>query len=134
MVTELLTDPVVRRYLGGVRDADQIKTSLAGYFHEPNAWSIYTDTRSIGVISLSSYDNGGTELSYQLKTDAWGFGYATEAGRKVLEFAENELHLKRVFAETQSANLASIRLLERLGFVKSSSRFKFGAEQSVFRR
>jgi len=47
-------------------------------------------------------------------------GYMTEAGRKILDFAFNELELRMGFANIHEFNIPSRKLVERLGFqVKS---------------
>lgn len=55
------------------------------------------------------------EIGYFLNSDYWGFGYATEAARALLEFGFSDLSLHRVFAQCDPRNRASIRVLERLG-------------------
>ena len=52
---------------------------------------------------------------------AWGHGYATEAGRALLQWAFDRLDLNRVQAETDTRNVASARVLEKLGFVREGT-------------
>lgn len=56
-------------------------------------------------------------LGYCFAEVAWGHGYATEAARAVLTWAFGTLDLNRVQAETDTRNLASARVLTKLGFV-----------------
>jgi RimJ/RimL family protein N-acetyltransferase len=51
-----------------------------------------------------------------LRRDTWGQGYAQEAGRAVLHFAFCELKLHRIAADCDPRNVASVRLMEQLGF------------------
>jgi RimJ/RimL family protein N-acetyltransferase len=44
-----------------------------------------------------------------------GNGYATEAGRAMIDFAFENLRMERVIATTEYENLASQRVMERLG-------------------
>jgi len=55
-------------------------------------------------------------LGYTLSRAFWGQGYASEAARKVLDYLFRVLDLHRVLADCDVDNLASIRLLELLGF------------------
>ena len=55
-------------------------------------------------------------LGYLLGEAAWGHGYATEAAEALLRWGFDELDLNRVQAETDTRNLASARVLEKLGF------------------
>lgn len=60
-------------------------------------------------------------LGFCYTRDAWGHGYATEAARAVLEWAYDTLDLNRVQAEADTRNLASARVLEKLGFVREGT-------------
>jgi RimJ/RimL family protein N-acetyltransferase len=60
-------------------------------------------------------------MGYCLDDVAWGRGYATEAGRAVLQWAFDTLDLNRVQAECDTRNTASARVLEKLGFVREGT-------------
>lgn len=60
-------------------------------------------------------------LGYCLNEAAWGRGYATEAAQVLLQWAFDTLDLNRVQAETDTRNLASARVLEKLGFVREGT-------------
>ena len=69
----------------------------------------------IGGIGLR-HEPGAHELGYWLTPDAWGRGYATEAGRAVLHTARHALGLKRIVARHFADNPASGGVLRKLGF------------------
>ncbi|MES2055072.1 MAG: GNAT family N-acetyltransferase [Pseudomonadota bacterium] len=71
--------------------------------------------RIVGGIALSDQD-GLPNLGYWLTPDAWGRGYATEAGRAVLHMAQHALRLKRVTSGHFVDNPASGQVLRKLGF------------------
>jgi len=73
----------------------------------------------IGWCSLTRWnpEYRSASLGYCLDDAAWGHGYATEAARALLHWAFDTLDLNRVQAETDTRNLASARVLEKLGFV-----------------
>ena len=58
------------------------------------------------------------EVGYALRADAWGRGYAAEAVGELLRCAFEDLDLHRVEADVDPRNAASVRCLERLGFVR----------------
>jgi [ribosomal protein S5]-alanine N-acetyltransferase len=58
------------------------------------------------------------ELGFVLGSPAWGQGYMTEALVAFLNHGFRDLDLNRVEADTDPRNLASIKTLERLGFVR----------------
>jgi RimJ/RimL family protein N-acetyltransferase len=55
------------------------------------------------------------EITYILKSEEWGKGYATEIARKLIEFGFEELKLNAVFATVDTDNSASIHVLEKVG-------------------
>ena len=60
------------------------------------------------------------ELGYMLVREQWGKGYITEAIRALVPFGFNTLGLHRIEAITRPENAASIRALEKNGFVREA--------------
>jgi RimJ/RimL family protein N-acetyltransferase len=60
--------------------------------------------------------DGEAEIGYWLARDAWGQGYATEAGRAVINMARHSLRLRRLVSGHFVDNPASGRVLTKLGF------------------
>ncbi|HEU5036556.1 MAG TPA: GNAT family protein [Nocardioides sp.] len=81
------------------------------------------DGEFLGWISLSRWnpDFRSAALGYCLAEAGWGQGYATEAARAVLAWAFSTLDLNRVQAETDTRNVASARVLEKLGFLREGT-------------
>ena len=71
--------------------------------------------RLIGGMSVSPLRDEPHELGYWLTPDAWGRGYATEAGAAVLR-AARAAGVRRVTAGHSIDNPASGRVLRKLGF------------------
>jgi ribosomal-protein-alanine N-acetyltransferase len=72
----------------------------------------------IGYCGLITHGNGSPdepELAYELLRAAHGRGYATEAGRAVVTWA-SEAGYRRLWAGVWDWNVASRRVLEKLGF------------------
>ena len=57
------------------------------------------------------------ELAYGLRRDVWGRGYATEAARAAVAHGFGLHGLARVVADVDPSNVASVRVLEKCGFV-----------------
>jgi len=76
--------------------------------------------RAIGWVSLrvSDHDRGAAEIGYSILAPYRGSGYATEAARTVVDFAFGEGDVRRVDACCVPENVASRRLLARVGFVE----------------
>jgi ribosomal-protein-alanine N-acetyltransferase len=77
----------------------------------------------LGWCSLTRWnaDHRSASLGYCLSDAAWGHGYATEAAHGLLQWAYDTLDLNRVQAEADTRNVASARVLEKLGFVREGT-------------
>ena len=82
-----------------------------------------SDGLFLGWCALTQWnpDYRSASLGYCLAEAAWGQGYATEAARAVLWWAFETLDLNRVQSETDTRNLASARVLEKVGFVREGT-------------
>lgn len=71
----------------------------------------------IGEVSLilRDLDARQAELGYILHPDAHGSGYATEASRALLRLGFEMAGMHRIFARCDARNVASARVMERLG-------------------
>jgi RimJ/RimL family protein N-acetyltransferase len=71
----------------------------------------------IGDCSLlwASAEHRQAEIGFAFHPDHHGRGYATEAARALLRIAFEDVGLHRVIGRTEARNIASARVLERLG-------------------
>jgi RimJ/RimL family protein N-acetyltransferase len=67
------------------------------------------------VLMWHSREHRGGEIGYVLNPEFGGHGYATEAVRRLLGLAFDDLGLHRVIARVDARNDASARLARRLG-------------------
>jgi RimJ/RimL family protein N-acetyltransferase len=58
------------------------------------------------------------EVGYRMGSDYWGRGLMSEALTALINFAFDELEFIRLEADTDPRNAASIKLLERMGFLQ----------------
>jgi len=72
-------------------------------------------TRFVGWPRHASIHDTAAFTGYVLARDAWGFGYASEALRAVVQLAKG-LAVTHLYALCHPSNSASIRVLERCGF------------------
>ncbi|GAB3437007.1 GNAT family N-acetyltransferase [Massilia solisilvae] len=74
----------------------------------------------IGTVSLHRFvdQSRRCEIGYAFGREHWNKGYAAEAAKAVLDYGFRVLDLNRVEADIDPRNLASARVLERLGFRK----------------
>ena len=82
-----------------------------------------TDGVFIGWCGFFKWDQEyrSAGIGYCFNDTAWGQGFATEAASAVLQWAFGTLDLNRVQSETDTRNLASARVLEKLGFVREGT-------------
>jgi len=122
-------DPLVYKYQGwavpftheNVDDFIHLRRILApgigGEWYQP-ALELTSTGEVIGDVAFfrKRQDSREATLGYTLAQAYWHQGYASEAVRAVVSYLFTELDLHRIVADCDSENLASVRLLERLGF------------------
>lgn len=90
------------------------------------AWSLlpFGADVVIGMMGLHQIDRVAAcaQIAYELDGEWAGKALALEAAQRILEFARDELGLRRIEAHIGPENSRSIRLVERLGFVRESER------------
>jgi len=121
-VRDIVLDPIVTEHWADfadetLDDADKERLAADGFI----AWTVRTpDGAFIGVSGLMTTEPpvGGPdpEFGCLLATRAHGLGYATEAGHAVLADGWDRLGLTRIVTVMDSPNLASRRLVDKLGF------------------
>lgn len=67
------------------------------------------------VVAWDNEQHRRGEIGFVVHPDHHGRGYATEAARELLRIAFDELMLHRVVGRTEARNVASARVLEKLG-------------------
>jgi RimJ/RimL family protein N-acetyltransferase len=77
-------------------------------------------------------DSGLIEIGYRYVRAAWGQGVATEAGRAVLDHGFRALGLDPIVAVARPENLASRRVLEKLGLGYAGLRFHYGLDLAFY--
>ena len=75
------------------------------------------EQRVIGTATLQvdSRERRQANFSYLFHHDYWGHGFATEAMHCLIHFGFTELHLHRIADDCDARNLASARVMEKLG-------------------
>jgi RimJ/RimL family protein N-acetyltransferase len=88
---------------------------------EPRTWVIDVGGEAVGSISITPLDDVeriSAEVGYWIGREHWGKGIMTGALRAVTTHALRERGLTRVFAMPFATNAASIRVLEKAGYVR----------------
>lgn len=81
-------------------------------------WSLRCkkDGRYIGWCGLKKHQNGIVDIGFRLLRLEWGRGYATEAASACLTFGRDQLQFDRIIGRCHKDNIASQRVLEKIGF------------------
>lgn len=79
-------------------------------------YAITLNDRLIGVMGLTFQKDGPPELGYWLGEPHWGKGYATEAGKALIEAAAATGRIPEIVARALASNAGSCHVLEKLGF------------------
>lgn len=126
-VFAMRSDPLVQRY--GSHPPWTDRQTAVDYIErdmrqnaEGNGVQLGVERREDGVVigtcTLFHLDTQSrrVECGYVLLPSAWGQGYASEAMTALLDWGFDALDLHRVEADIDPRNVASARVLERLGF------------------
>jgi len=138
------SDPVAMRYWSRppMQERSEAEASVRrakGFFPNRDGlrWSITrpSDDEMLGHVSVFNFSeqNGRADLGYGLVREHWGQGFMHEALTAVLDYAFGPLGLRRLEADTDPRNQASLRALERLGFAREGllrERWQVGEEIS----
>lgn len=124
---EVFSDPQVMRYWSTVplpnrEAAAELQREIAAG-NENNRmfkWglALRESNSVIGTTTLFNLnlDNGRAEIGYAMGRAHWGKGYMNEALGALVSHAFDVMNLRRLEADVDPRNAASIRTLERLGF------------------
>ena len=125
-ILELLNQPAWLKYIGdrgvySVDDAAKYIENGPGKMYREQGVGLYlvelaSDKTAIGICGLIKRDSlPDIDIGFAFMSQYWGSGYAYEAAKATLEYAQEKLNLKRVIAITHPDNINSIKLLEKIG-------------------
>lgn len=69
----------------------------------------------IGLCGLNPYKENEPEIEWKLGASFWSKGYATELGKQMIKEAFATTNIKGIYGMAQMENLASRRVLEKIG-------------------
>lgn len=79
---------------------------------------LLTDGANIGYVQAVPMDEGKWEVGYHIAKAYTGNGYATEAVKAFLPIIMKKLNIKEILGICVFENIASIKVLEKTGFIK----------------
>ncbi len=72
----------------------------------------------IGILLKDDIYKKNAEIGYWLSEDYWGKGIMTDILKAVIEYAFKTFDVIRLYASVKSANIGSMKVLEKCGFKK----------------
>jgi len=124
---EIFSDPEVTRYWSSAPFAHReaavtMQRKIAEDNLKDSVWkwglALRDTNKLIGTVTLFnlSLSNGRAEIGYAMARAYWGKGYMNEALKAMIVHAFDVVKLRRLEADVDPRNTASVRTLERLGF------------------
>ena len=123
LIRELNSQPGVLQYIPEPIPASDeeakeiiINIILPQYKNNLGRWAVYLKANNefIGWCGLKMV-NDEIDLGYRFMPTAWGKGYATETAKATLEYGHNHLQLEKIIAHAHIDNIASQKVLEKIG-------------------
>lgn len=145
-LTSLNEDPEVMRYIGDGKPqtpeqtVSRLNAIIEHYTdHGFGLWATIDKTSGafVGFCGLQLLDQSAeVEVGYRLARRVWGRGIATEAARVCLQYGFEELALARIVAVVHPENLASQRVVEKIGlqYVKDATFYNTGVRYYAIAR
>ncbi len=124
---KLNADPEVMRYTGDAPFAseEEARSFLSGYDAYERfgmgRWAMVAkdDGRLLGWCGLKTdAESGEVDLGFRLFRRKWGLGYASEAAEACLAWGHRQAGLPRILGRVMVGNIASVRVLEKIGMTR----------------
>ncbi len=132
-IHEYAGDPEVVRFMEwGPNSRDTTRLVLRNWLREQEVGiehsvtlgiELKSEQRLIGAIRVTVKDerNRTADFGYSLNRRYWGRGYATEAAHAMLDTGFRRLGIHRIFAMCDTRNIASFRVMEKLGMRREAT-------------
>ena len=126
-------DPRVMEFFPGTltrEESDQLIESIESHFDNRGFGLFATELKEEGkligfiglhVASFQAHFTPCVEIGWRINVPYWGKGLATEGSREVIRFAFDRLRLESLVSFTVPENVASRRLMEKLGMTHDPS-------------
>jgi len=117
-----------------------MKSLIVGHGENPQMFAVMVGSRMAGYIGCTQGLGGKWQVSYWLAQKFWGQGVATAALRLLLEKSPQEVLEQGFYATVVEGNTASMRVLEKFGFIAfntgefQSAVHGHSMQQTAFRR
>ncbi len=130
---EMCADPKVMEFLSAPLSAEEsrstagrIRTHFKKYGFGLYAVEKRESKKFIGFIgfmipNFEHYFTPCVEIGWRIQSDEWNQGFATEGAMACLQFGFSELGFKKIHSFTSVRNLASQRVMQKIGLIKKET-------------
>lgn len=140
----ILADPKVMKFSPtGVSSVEQVRERIEGFITCYNEfgfgkWAVILkqNHQLLGYcgIAVDQIDgNDEKELGYRLDSRYWGQGLATEAASAALKCGFEQFNLPYILGLVERANVASVRVLEKIGMRHQRTTAFHAIEMELYR-
>ena len=157
ITVEMFTDPEVMKFVADVSNEEILAEEMKSYIRRGaggrlGIWCVLQrktgeklgtaillplpieeDDTDWSLLQEDRYPDADIEVGYILKRSAWGNGYATEACRRLVQFAFEQTELNEIVAVTDSLNAVSQKVLRKCDLRDEGLRRAYAAECPAFR-
>ena len=140
----LNSDPEVMRYIGpGIAETEE--GTLAMMARVKDRWAVFgyswwcvIETGSdelVGMACVQHLERDASqphEIGWRLRPAYWGKGYASEAAAEIVRFAFAQIKVPVLYAIAHPENLASQRVMQKLGMQHVGIRTFYGKAVTTF--
>lgn len=121
---EYLSDSEVMEYIEPAFDRQKAKKFMetCGLGKDPLVYALVQkgDNNVLGHVIFHQFNHPiEFELGWVINKNYWGQGFATEIGKKMIDYGFGVLNLNIIVAQTELSNVRSIRVLENLGMKRN---------------
>ena len=126
----LNNDPEVLKFTGdlpfsSVSEAEVFLKNYDAYKkYGIGRWAVIlkSNLEFIGFCGLKYHpDKDIVEIGYRISKHFWGRGFATEAAKASIQYGFEKLGYKKIFAHVHQENIASQRVLGKIGMTKQQN-------------
>ncbi|EQC47297.1 GNAT family N-acetyltransferase [Bacteriovorax sp. Seq25_V] len=119
ILTKMMTDSETMKHTGFrvPQTIETINEKVKVWTTDNRVWGVQEKTTAdfIGWFMLKDTGLGFPELGFMITKEKWGMGHASEVARAILDYAFDELKIEKVVARADRTNIASIKVLEKIG-------------------
>lgn len=157
LALEMWTDPEVVKYVGDVMTEEEVRLDMPNVTKRGGnggigIWSVADratgeklgdcyllpmaideDDTDFDLVVMGQMPDADIEVGFFFKPSAWGHGYATEACKRLLKFAFQELPLNEIVASVDDGNIASQKALEKSGLINRGRTRSYGEDSPIYR-